>query len=107
MIWIDFLPHIPKTSRQTIGARIENKFLDLLEETYITYFSPKEKKVGKICDCILILDTLKFLISIAWEGKIIPNNKFEELAKKLDEVGKMFGGWRRNFDNPEKKNRTL
>ena len=107
LIWIDFVPHISKCSRFTIGQRIENKFLDLLELSRITYFSEKDKKVAKISECILTLDTLKFLISVAWEGKIIPNNKYEELSKKLDEAGKMFGGWKKNLANPEKKNRLV
>ena len=99
--------HIPKNSRYTIGTRIENKFLDLLELIYIAYFSEKEQKKAKISECILTLDTLKFLISVAWEGKIISNNQFEELALKLDETGKMLGGWKKNLDNPEKKNHAL
>lgn len=107
LIWIDFVPHIAKSSRYTIGQRIENTFLDLLELSYIAYFSEKEKKKEKISECILSLDTLKFIVSVAWEGKIIPNGKYEELAKKLDEAGKMFGGWKKNLDNPQKKNRTL
>ena len=105
MIWIDFVPHMTKSSRFTIGQRIENKFIDLLELSYITYFSDKDKKSSKISECILTLDTLKFLISIAWEGKIIPNHKYKELTLKLDEAGRMFGGWKKNMANPEKKNR--
>jgi hypothetical protein len=105
LVWIDFLPHIAKNSRYTIGQRIENKFLDLLELSYATYFSEKDKKVEKIAKCILILDTLKFLISVAWEGKIISNGKYEELSFKLNEAGKMLGGWKKSFINPEKKNR--
>lgn len=120
-----------KGSRYTIGARIENKFIDLLELSYIAYFTPleagcpkttevspsagrlitgltsKEKKEEKISECILVLDTLKFLISIAWEGKIISNKQYEDIAMKLEEVGKMFGGWRNSLKNTEKKNRIL
>lgn len=103
MIWINFVPHIARSSRYTIGQRIENKFLDLLELSYITYFNDKDKKKEKISECVLTLETLKFIVSIAWEGKIIPNNKYEELARKLDEAGKMYGGWKKNFDNPQKK----
>jgi hypothetical protein len=104
---MNFVPHMPKGARYTIGARIENKFLDLLEISYITYFSGKGEKSDKIKECILILDTLKFLISVAWEGKIISNKQFEEIALKLDEAGKMLGGWKKSLTNPEKKNRTL
>ncbi|MFA4890142.1 MAG: four helix bundle protein [Candidatus Paceibacterota bacterium] len=53
----------------------------------------------KITECILVLDTLKFLVSVAWEGKLISNKHCEDLALKLEEVGKMFGGWRKGLEN--------
>lgn len=93
------VPHIPKGSRYTIGARIENKFLDLLEHTYITYFTEKSQKSEKVSECILILDTLKFLISVAWEGRAISNKHFENISFKLEETGRMFGGWKKNIDS--------
>lgn len=107
MIWVNIVPHIQRSSRYTIGARIENKFLDLLELSYIAYFTEKERKIEEIKKCILTLDTLKFLISIAWEAKIISNKQYEEVAVKLNEIGKMFGGWKNSLKNPEKKNRAL
>jgi len=107
LIWINIVPHIQRGARHTIGARIENKFLDLLELAYISYFTEKERKNEKITECILVLDTLKFLISVAWEGKLISNRQYEEVILKLDEVGKMFGGWRNSLKNTEKKNRAL
>ena len=107
MIWVNIVPHISKGARYTIGARIENKFLDLLELSYFTYFTEKEKKMEKVSECILVLNTLKFLVSIAWEGKLISNKHYEDVGLKLDEVSKMFGGWKKNLNNPEKKNRNL
>ncbi len=99
---------MPKGNRYTIGVRIENKLLDLAELAYVTYFTEKDKKLQKICDCILLLDTLKFLIHITWEAKLISHKQYEIIAEKLEEIGKMFGGWKRNLEqNPEKKNRTL
>lgn len=107
MIWVTIVPHIAKGARYTIGSRIENKFLDLLELSYIAYFSEKEKKEEKITECILVVDTLKFLVSVAWEGKLISNTHCESVAAKLEEIGKMFGGWKKNLANPEKKNRDI
>jgi hypothetical protein len=104
---MNFAPHIQKGARYTIGARIENKFLDLLELSYDAYFTPKDKKVEKIAECIFMTDVLKFFISIAWEGKFISDKQCEDIAVKLEEIGKMLGGWRNSLDNPEKKNRTL
>jgi len=95
-----------KGARYTLGERIENKFLDLLELSYNTYFTEKEKKAEKIAACILITDGLKFLVSVAWEGKLISNKHCEDMAVKLGEIGKMLGGWKNSLNNPEKKNRT-
>lgn len=107
MIWINIISHIPKSSRYTLGSRIENKFLDLLEASYTAYFIDKDKKVEQISECILILDILKYLITITWEAKLISNKQYEEIAQKLEEAGKMFGGWKKSMGNPEKKNRAL
>lgn len=107
LLWMNIVPHIAKGSRYTLGARIENKFIDLLELSYNAYFTEKDKKSEKISKCILITDTLKFLISVAWEGKLISNKQCEDTAIKLGEIGKMLGGWKNSLANPEKKNRTL
>ena len=98
LIWMNVVPHMPRGARYTIGSRIENKFLDLLELTYIAYFTEKDKKSEKLSECILVLDVLKFLVSVAWEGKLISNRQCEEISVKLDEIGKMFGGWKKNLD---------
>ena len=67
LVWMNIVPHMPKGARYTLGARIETKFLDLLELSYITYFSERETKREKLSQCILMLDVLKFLIAVAWE----------------------------------------
>ena len=106
LLWVKIMPHLEKGKRYTIGTRIENKLLDLLELGYIAYFTEKDKKEEKLSECILLLDTIKFLTFVAWEGKLMANNHYEEIALKLDEIGKMFGGWKKSLANPEKKNRT-
>mgnify|MGYP001615134230 CR=1 FL=1 len=104
LLWVSILDHVPKGQRHSIGARIENKFLDLLELSYIAYFIEKDKKIERINQCILDLDAIKFLIHITWEGKLISHKQYAEIGEKLKEIGKMFGGWRKNLENPEKKN---
>ena len=103
---MNLVPHIQKGARYTIGTRIENKFLDLLEFGYAAYFSGNEQKVEKIGDCIFLTDTLKFLISTAWEGKLLSHKQFEEVALKLEEIGKILGGWRNNL-HKKKNSRAL
>jgi hypothetical protein len=104
LLWVSFVPHIPRCARYTIGSRIENKFLDLLELSYIAYFTEKEEKLDKVTECISILDTLKFLVYVSWEAKFIANKHYVGLALKLDDIGKIFGGWRKSLKLLKKKN---
>lgn len=107
LFWMGFVPHMAKGSRYTIGARIENKFLDLLEISYAAYFTERDKKEAKISECILITDALKYLVSVAWEGKLISNKQCEDIAVKLEEIGKMLGGWRKSLNNRTRENRNI
>lgn len=107
MLWLTIVQHISKGQRYTVASRIENKFLDLLEFAYIAYFTEKERKAEQVHKCILVLDVIKFLIHIIWEGKFISHKQYGEIAEKLNEIGKMLGGWKKSLENPEKKNRTL
>ena len=107
LLWLGVSPHVSKGARYTIGLRIENKFLDLLELAYVAYFSEKDQRLARVTRCILILDTLKFFVSVAWEGKLISNNQCQELAVKLEEIGRMFGGWKKKMESSENKNRAL
>lgn len=104
MIWVATSSHIPKGSRYTLGTRIENKFLDLLEASYTAYFIEKDKRVEKISDCIWFLDIIKFLVSTTWETKLISNKQYELLVMNLEEIGKMLGGWKKSLEVPQKKN---
>ena len=92
------VPHIPKIARFTIGVRIENKFLDLLELSYTSYFSEKDKKAEKLSECIFTVDILKFLVTTCWEGRFISNKHYENIASKLDEIGKMLWGWKKSLE---------
>lgn len=104
--WIKISNNIPKKRQYTLGNRIENKILELLEISYLAYFS-KENKVEKISKCITVLDLLKFYISLSWEAKLIPSKQYEETSILLAEVGKMMGGWKNSLNNPERKNHSF
>jgi len=36
---------------------------------------------------------LKFFLRISWEIKAVDNKKYIALSERLDETGKMLGGW--------------
>lgn len=93
---------MPRTSRYTLGTRIETHFLDLLEIIYQAYYAPADKKSEKIVLGISKNDLLKYLIQIAWENKLIRDTSYAEIIEKLEEVGRILGGWKNSVEVKQK-----
>ena len=89
---------MPRTARYTTGTRIENHFLDLLELIYKAYYAKLENKSEKIIESINKNDIIKYLLQIAYENKFVKEKEYLELSAKLQEVGKILGGWKNNVE---------
>lgn len=91
--WYEFLPFFPKTSRYTIGQKIDLLFLEIIEQSIKTGYSDKIEKLIYLKRASFKLDLLKFFVQLSWEMKSLDNKKYISLSEKLDEIGKMIGGW--------------
>ncbi len=40
---------------------------------------------------------LKFFLQLSWEIKALDTKKYSVLSEKIDEIGKMIGGWHRQL----------
>ncbi len=80
-----------------IGIKIEKTFLELLELTFTSAYLQPEQKIIVLARAISKLDMLKFFVQLAWEIRLIPNEKFAELIKRLEEIGRMLGGWKKGL----------
>jgi len=47
------------------------------------------------------LDILQFFLKIAWEMKLLENNKYLAISSPLVEAGKMLGGWKRQLETTQ------
>jgi hypothetical protein len=97
-IWFKVLADFPKAYRYNLGGKIENSFLSVLENTFITVYLSGEKKQAQLCLVITKLDSLKFFLQLAWENKCLANNKYSNLSEQLNEIGRMLGGWKRGLE---------
>ena len=97
MEWLLLHRNFPRTERFGIGARIETAFLDVLEWSFACAYLPPEPKVLLLTKTISRLDMLKFFLQLAWESRLIPTEKYTALAEKLEEIGRMLGGWRKGL----------
>jgi hypothetical protein len=98
--WHAHLEHISRIDRNTLGVRIDDTFLSLLELIFRACFAAdKFEKASTVSGAIAKSDILKFLLQVAWEGKILDHKLYGELLLDLDEVGRMLGGWKRALSN--------
>lgn len=97
--WFKILIGFPKVYRYNLGGKIENYFLALLENIFISVYLSGERKSAQLSIAILKLDSLKFFLQLAWENKCVPNNQYSILSEQLDEIGRMLGGWKKGLEN--------
>ena len=68
-------------------------FVETIEAVSIAAFLAREEKQPYVRIAIRKIDTLKILLMILWETKSLDNKKYLALSIKIDEIGKMAGGW--------------
>jgi len=103
-LWLLTVPHISKSSRYTLGAKIDRLIIDIIEQSQIALYLPKDKKSEHISFAITKNDLLKTFLMIAWENNIISAGQYEHISNSVLEIGRMLGGWQKGLQNktPEK-----
>jgi hypothetical protein len=91
--------NFPKTERYGLGQKINQTFLEILELTFTASCLPPDQKIIMLSRTISRLDILKFFTQLAWENKLIPMEKYAELAQKIEEIGRMLGGWKKGLES--------
>jgi len=89
------MPNLAKTSRYTLGEKIDTLFLDVVELIYTASFLPKDEKLPHLQKAMAKTDLLKFFFQIGWEIKSLDTKKYIMFSEQLDEIGRMLGGWTR------------
>ena len=97
-LWFSIYNDFPKAHRYTLGGKIENYFLGLLENIFISIYLPPETKIPRLIIAISKLDGIKFFLQIAWENKCMQDNKYIALSLQLEEIGKMLYGWKKGLE---------
>lgn len=80
--------------------------MEIIESVVTASFLKKEEKLPYVRLAIRKSDTLKIFLMILWETKSLDTKKYIELSQKLDEVGRMLGGWNGSLlkqNSPDKK----
>lgn len=87
------LKFFPKQEKYSLGQKIENTILEILELTLSATYLPKYNKNEVLKKASDKIDLLKYLIRLSYETKSINSEKYLLLEGKIIELGKMLGGW--------------
>jgi hypothetical protein len=85
------LNKFPRDQKFVLGDRIETKLLDVQEFCLRAYYS--RDKRGHLLEANLQLEVARHLVRLANALKLFSNHTYGVLAEKMDEVGRMIGGW--------------
>lgn len=80
-----------------LGKRCEEYVLVFLESISSAVGLPKEQKLSVLLKASAKLDTLKILFRMACELKMLDNKKYLSLQVKIQDIGKMLGGWMKSL----------
>lgn len=97
-LWHNFLQHLPRTTRYTLGIKIDALFTETVELILLAGYANKNQKSIIVQKANAKLDGLKFFLQIARVLKILDNKKYAALSAPLLEIGKMLGGWRKQLE---------
>ena len=82
--------------RQTIGRRLEEGLLELLELLIMAKHAPTAHKGAYLIKASARAEIVQFELRILLEQKLANGTTLHQLQAKLTEIGRMLGGWRKS-----------
>ena len=102
-LWHSSIVNLKRVDRYTLGAKIDDIFLSLLELIFRGCFAyDKFEKLSLVSQAIAKSDLLKFFLQLGWEHKVIDHKSYGALILALDEVGRMLGGRKKSLGDKTK-----
>jgi four helix bundle protein len=93
MVWFfPIVDNFPKYEKFVLCTQIKNSVLDI-SKIIIEANKTRGSKVRFLHRIDVRLEQLRMLIRFAHERKYLNHSKYENVSKKVDEVGRMLGGW--------------
>lgn len=105
-IWNNFYRSLPKIHKYTLGQKIDGAFIEMIATLATALFTATTEKQPVVESTIQKNETLKILLMIIWESKSLDDKKYLELSEKINEIGRMLGGWNGSLikqNSPDKK----
>jgi hypothetical protein len=80
-----------------LGIKIDGLLVEAIDFIFTAAYLGQSQKLQYLTKAASKLDLIKFFLQITWEIKAIDNKQYTLLSKRLDEIGRMLGGWIRRM----------
>lgn len=87
------LNNFPKRSRYTLGEKIENVVLEIIELINLANIQIKNLREPFLYKASAKCGVLKLLIRLSWDLNLLNHRQYLILEGQLQEISKMIGGW--------------
>ena len=98
-LWHGWQNDFPKNLRYTLGEKINQTFIEILENLFVASYENKVDKLPTILFAIRKIDILKCFLQVSWELHALNNEKYVALSEKVMELGRMIGGWKKGLES--------
>lgn len=88
---------LPAFKQQTIGRRLENGILDLLELLIMAKYAPLAHKGVYLIKASARIELIQFQLRMLLTQKLANETTLHQLQAKTLEIGRMLGGWRKSL----------
>lgn len=89
-----------KPERHTLGVRIENTLLDLIETLYLAQSKHGQSRLLVLNKADITLKILTTHLRLAYKIESVNDAGFASLSEQVIEIGSQLGGWIKDTKNP-------
>ncbi len=93
-----YLKTFPKKDQYLLGKRCEDYLLDFMEQIIRAVSTSKHERLELLIVASVKFEVVKILFRISRDLRMIDNKKYISLESKVQEIGKMLGGWIRSLN---------
>jgi hypothetical protein len=89
----------PRNARFSLGSRVADAGMDVMEGIVRAIYTRDRGPI--LAEVNMKLEWLRVLFRIAHDRRYLSTKQYEDLARRIDEAGRMVGGWSRPKQDPQ------
>ena len=95
--WLETNRNVERAARFSLGLKIDNLFLEILELIRKAAYTPINKKMLMLEEVAGKIDSLRFFFQLLWEAHLVSNKQYVSLGAEIEDIGRIIGGWRKGL----------